>query len=128
MSALKNMAAGATAGSSAGIWGSAIGAGAGLIGSLLGVGSSKSANRLNLKMMREQNEFNAKQAEIQRSWQQEMQDKYGTAQAQAAQYRAAGLNPLLSNVSPQSVGSAYFPLQFDWIAIQELYSKHPASR
>ena len=56
-------------------------------------------------MMREQNAFNAKQAEIQRTWQQQMMNQYGTAQAQAAQYRAAGLNPQLANVSPQSVGT-----------------------
>lgn len=105
MSVTKNMAAGAAAGSSGGIWGAAIGAGAGLLGSLLGVGSQKSTNKANLKMMREQNAFNAKQAEIQRTWQQQMMNQYGTAQAQAAQYRAAGLNPQLANVSPQSVGT-----------------------
>lgn len=105
MGALKNAISGAAAGSSGGVIGSAIGAGAGLIGSFLGVGSQKSANRNNLKMMREQNEFNAKQAALQRSWQQQMMNQYGTAMAQAAQYRAAGLNPQLANVSPQSVGT-----------------------
>lgn len=105
MSAVKNMAAGAAAGSSAGLWGAALGAGAGLLGSFLGVGSQKSANKANLKMMREQNAFNAKEAEKQRTWQQDMQNRYGTAQAQAAQLRAAGLNPQLANVSPQSVGT-----------------------
>jgi hypothetical protein len=105
MGALKNMAAGAAAGSSAGIWGSAIGAGAGLLGSFLGIGSQKATNKANLKMMREQNAFNAQQSELHRAWLQEMQNKYGTASAQAAQYRAAGLNPLLSSVSPQSIGS-----------------------
>lgn len=105
MSAIKNMAAGAASGSAGGLWGAAIGAGAGLIGSFLGIGSQKSTNKANLKMMREQNEFNAKQAEIQRTWQQMMMERYGTAQAQSAQYRAAGLNPQLANVSPQSVGS-----------------------
>lgn len=105
MSALKNTAAGAAAGSSAGPWGAAIGAGAGLIGSFLGVGSQKAANKANLKLMREQNAFNAKEAEKQRTWQQQMMNSYGTAQAQAAQYRAAGLNPQLANVSPQSVGT-----------------------
>lgn len=105
MSAVKNMAAGAAAGSSAGLWGAAIGAGAGLLGSFLGVGSQKSANKANLKMMREQNSFNAKEAEKQRTWQQDMVNRFGTAQAQAAQYRSAGLNPQLANVSPQSVGT-----------------------
>jgi hypothetical protein len=105
MSALKNMAAGAAAGSTAGIWGSAIGAGAGLLGSFLGIGSQKATNKANLKMMREQNAFNAQQAELQRAWQQDMLNRYGTVQAQAAQYRSAGLNPLLSNISPQSIGS-----------------------
>ena len=105
MSAAKNMAAGAAAGSSGGLLGAAIGAGAGLLGSFLGIGSQKSTNKANLEMMREQNAFNAKQAEIQRTWQQQMINQYGTAQAQAAQYRAAGLNPQLANISPQSVGS-----------------------
>lgn len=105
MSATKNMAAGAAAGSAGGLWGAAIGAGAGLLGSFLGIGSQKSTNKTNLEMMREQNDFNAKQAEIQRTWQQRMMNQYGTAQAQAAQYRAAGLNPQLANISPQSVGS-----------------------
>lgn len=105
MSATKNAAAGAAAGSAFGPWGAAIGAGAGLIGSFLGVGSQKSTNKTNLKIMREQNAFNAKEAEKQRSWQQQMMNSYGTAQAQAAQYRAAGLNPQLANVSPQSVGT-----------------------
>lgn len=85
--------------------GAAIGAGASLIGSFLGIGSQKSANKMNLKIMREQNAFNAKQSEIQRTWQQNMINQYGTAQAQAAQYRAAGLNPQLANISPQSVGT-----------------------
>lgn len=114
------MAAGAATGSAAGIWGSAIGAGAGLIGSFLGLHSQKSANEANLKMMREQNAFNAQQAEIQRAWQQEMQNRYGTAQAQAAQYRSAGLNPLLSNVSPQSVGSGASASASDAIPQQPL--------
>jgi hypothetical protein len=60
MGAVKNMAAGAAAGSSAGLWGAALGAGAGLIGSFLGIGSQKSTNKTNLKLMREQNAFNAK--------------------------------------------------------------------
>lgn len=105
MSATKNMVAGAAAGSAGGLWGAAIGAGAGLLGSFLGIGSQKATNKANLKMMREQNAFNAKQAEIQRTWQQQMLNRYGTAQAQAAQYRAAGLNPQLANISPQSVGT-----------------------
>jgi len=105
MSALNNMAAGAAAGSVGGIWGSAIGAGAGLIGSFLGIGSQNSTNKANLKMMREQNKFNKEEARIQRNWQQQMQNQYGTVDAQAAQYRAAGLNPQLANVSPQSVGT-----------------------
>lgn len=105
MSATKNAAAGAAAGSAFGPWGAAIGAGAGLLGSFLGVGSQKSTNKMNLKIMREQNAFNAKEAEKQRTWQQDMQNRYGTAQAQAAQYRAAGLNPQLANVSPQNIGT-----------------------
>jgi hypothetical protein len=104
MSVVKNMAAGASSGSPAGLWGAAIGAGAGLLGSFLGVGSQKSTNKANLKLMREQNAFNAKEAEKQRIWQQDMLNRYGTVQAQSAQYRASGLNPQLANISPQSVG------------------------
>lgn len=105
MSATKNAAAGAAAGAGFGPWGAAIGASAGLLGSFLGIGSQRSTNKMNLKLMREQNAFNAKEAEKQRTWQQDMQNRYGTVQAQAAQYRAAGLNPQLANVSPQSVGT-----------------------
>ena len=105
MSASKNAAVGAAAGSTFGPLGAAIGAGAGLLGSFLGVGSQKSTNKMNLKIMREQNIFNAKEAEKQRSWQQQMMNSYGTAQAQSSQYRAAGLNPQLANVSPQSIGT-----------------------
>jgi hypothetical protein len=118
MGAVKNMAAGAAAGSSAGLWGAALGAGAGLIGSFLGIGSQKSTNKTNLKLMREQNAFNAKEAEKQRSWQQDMQNRYGTAQALAAQYRAAGLNPQLANISPQSVGTGATAQSSETIAQQ----------
>lgn len=118
MSVGKNMAAGGAAGSVGGLWGAAIGAGAGLLGSFLGIGSQKSANKANLQMMREQNAFNAKEAEKQRTWQQDMVNRYGTAQAQAAQYRAAGLNPQLANVSPQSVGTGVSAQAADSIAQQ----------
>ena len=120
MSALKNMASGAAAGSAGGIWGAAIGAGAGLLGSILGVGSQKSTNKANLKMMREQNEFNKEEARIQRNWQQQMINQYGTVDAQAAQYRAAGLNPQLANVSPQSVGTGATAQASDAIPQQSL--------
>lgn len=105
MSALKNVATGAAAGSSGGIWGAAIGAGAGLLGSLFSSGSQSSANKTNLQIMREQNQFNAEQARLQRQWQEDMYKRYGSILSQSAQYRASGLNPLLSNISSQSVGS-----------------------
>lgn len=105
MGTLKNVATGAAAGSSGGIWGAAIGAGAGLLGSLFSSGSQKSANKTNLQIMREQNQFNAEQARLQRQWQEDMYNRYSSIPAQAAQYRASGLNPLLSNISSQSVGS-----------------------
>ena len=120
MSVTKNMASGAAAGSVGGFWGAALGAGAGLLGSFLGAGSQKSTNKANLKMMREQNAFNAKQAELQRSWQQDMYNRYSTVQSQTAQFRAAGLNPQLANVSPQSVGAGSTAQASDSIPQQSL--------
>lgn len=85
--------------------GSAIGAGANLLGGLLGFSGQKSANKANLQIAREQMQFNRDEAKKQRDWQEEYYKKYSSPIAQSAQYRAAGLNPFLSNIQPQGVAS-----------------------
>lgn len=109
LEALKSTATGAAIGSSAGPVGALIGGGLGLASSLIGglfnSNSADKANKMNYKIWQEQKEFNSKEAQKQRDWQKMMQDMYGTANAKALQYRAAGLNSLLSNVSSDSVGS-----------------------
>lgn len=62
-------------------------------------------NKRQERLIREQNEFNAKEAQKQRDWQELMQQLYGTVQAKANQYRAAGLNAQLAGVQSDSVGS-----------------------
>lgn len=85
--------------------GSALGAGANLLGGLLGASGQHSANKANLQIAREQMDFNSKEAKKQRDWQEEYYKKYSSPIAQSAQYRAAGLNPYLSNIQPQGVAS-----------------------
>lgn len=62
-------------------------------------------NKRQERLIREQNDFNAKEAKKQRDWQELMQRLYGTVQAKANQYRAAGLNAQLAGVQSDSVGS-----------------------
>lgn len=62
-------------------------------------------NKRQERLIREQNAFNAKEAQKQRDWQELMQQLYGTVQAKANQYRAAGLNAQLAGVQSDSVGS-----------------------
>lgn len=62
-------------------------------------------NKRQERLMREQNEFNAREAQKQRDWQELMQQLYGTVQAKANQYRAAGLNAQLAGIQSDSVGS-----------------------
>lgn len=108
-SALGSTATGAAVGSAAGPIGALVGGGLGLasslIGGLFGASNTNKTNEMNYKIWQEQKEFNAKEAQKQRNWQKLMQDMYGTASAKASQYRAAGLNSLLSNVSSDSVGT-----------------------
>lgn len=82
----------------------AIGAGAGLISGIGNIISGNSANKANYKIMKEQNKFNAEQAKKQRDWQESMYQRYESASAQSAQYRAAGLNSQLMGVQNASVG------------------------
>ena len=84
---------------------SAIGAGASLIGGMISSGASAAMNRRAERIAREQMQFNADQASIARQWQEDYYNKYASPTAQAAQYRAGGLNPYLANVSPGSVPS-----------------------
>ena len=83
----------------------AIGAGTALLGGMLSAGVSASMNRRAERIAREQMRFNADQASIARQWQEDYYNKYASPTAQAAQYRAGGLNPYLANVSPGSVPS-----------------------
>lgn len=62
-------------------------------------------NKRQERLIREQNKFNADEAKKQRDWQEIMQQLYGTVQAKANQYRAAGLNAQLAGVQSDSIGS-----------------------
>lgn len=108
-SALKSAATGAAVGSTAGPVGALVGGGLGLASSLVsglfGAHNTNKTNKMNYKIWQEQKEFNSQEAQKQRDWQKSMQDMYGTAIAKASQYRAAGLNSLLSNVSSDSIGT-----------------------
>lgn len=79
------------------------------IGSIFGGSKSakaqRDANKTNLQIARENNAFNAQESKKQRDWTEDMYKRYASIGAQSAAYRAAGLNPYLSNVSPQSLGS-----------------------
>ena len=91
--------------SSSGWIGSAIGAGANLLGGLVGMFGQRSANKANLRIAREQMQFNREEAQKQRDWQENYYKKYSSPIAQSAQYRAAGLNPYLTNIQPQGVAT-----------------------
>lgn len=82
----------------------AIGAGAGLLSGFGNLLSGNSANKTNYKIMKEQNKFNAEEAKKQRDWQESMYNRYESASAQSAQYRAAGLNSQLMGIQNGSVG------------------------
>lgn len=85
--------------------GSAISAGGNLLGGLLGFGGANKTNEMNLKIAREQMKFNSEEAQKNRDWQEDYYKKYSSPTAQAAQYRAGGLNPQLMNVQAGSVAS-----------------------
>lgn len=86
------------------IGGAAIGAGAGLLSGIGNLITGNSANKTNYKIMKEQNKFNAEEAKKQRDWQESIYNRYESAPAQSAQYRAAGLNPQLVGIQNGSVG------------------------
>lgn len=84
----------------------ALGLGSSLLGGLFGSSNTKKTNEMNYKIMQEQNRFNAEQAEKNRAWQEMMYRMFGTSSAKANDMRAAGLNPLLGDVSASgNVGS-----------------------
>ena len=77
-----------------------------LIGGLFGKHNTNKTNDTNYQIMQEQNRFNSAEAEKLRNWQQMMYRMYGTSSAKANDLRAAGLNPLLGDVSASgNVGS-----------------------
>lgn len=87
------------------IIGSAIAGGASLLGGMISSASAGAMNRRAERIAREQMQFNSKEAALARQWQEDYYNKYSSPNALAAQYRAAGLNPYLANVSPGSVPS-----------------------
>ena len=109
--ALGSAGAGAGVGASVGgvpgaLVGGALGLAGSLIGGLFGKSNTKKTNEMNYRIMQEQNRFNADEAKKNRDWQQLMYSMYGTSSAKANDMRAAGLNPLLGDVSASgNVGS-----------------------
>ena len=106
-SAGKGAAVGAAAGGAPGaLVGGAFGLASSLLGGLFGSSNTNKTNEWNYKIMQEQNRFNAEEAKKNRDWQEMMYRMYGTASAKANDMRAAGLNPLLGDVSASgNVGS-----------------------
>ena len=75
-------------------------------GGLFGKHNTDKTNEMNYKIMQEQNRFNAEEAKKNRDWQELMYRMFGTSSAKANDMRAAGLNPLLGDVSASgNVGS-----------------------
>ena len=109
--ALGSAAGGAAAGAAAGgvpgaLIGGALGVASSLFGGLFGKHNTDKTNEMNYKIMQEQNKFNAAEAEKLRNWQEMMYRMFGTSSAKANDMRAAGLNPLLGDVSASgNVGS-----------------------
>lgn len=97
---------GLTGGVPGALVGGALGAVGSLIGGLFGKSSTNSTNKMNYRIMQEQNAFNAQEAKKNRDWQEMMYRMFGTSSAKANDMRAAGLNPLLGDVSASgNVGS-----------------------
>lgn len=109
--ALTSAAGGAAGGAAAGgvpgaLVGGALGLAGSLLGGLFGNHNTNKTNKMNYKIMQEQNQFNKEEAQKNRDWQEMMYRMFGTSSAKAADLRAAGLNPLLGDVSASgNVGS-----------------------
>ena len=106
-SAGSGAAAGAAAGGAPGaLIGGALGLAGSLLGGLFGKHNTDKTNAMNYKIMQEQNKFNAAESKKLRDWQEMMYRMFGTSSAKANDMRAAGLNPLLGDVSASgNVGS-----------------------
>lgn len=106
-SAGSGAAAGAATGGAPGaLIGGALGVASSLLGGLFGKHNTNKTNDMNYKIMQEQNKFNAAEAQKLRDWQETMYRMFGTSSAKANDMRAAGLNPLLGDVSASgNVGS-----------------------
>ena len=109
--ALGSAGAGAGAGAAIGgapgaLIGGALGLAGSLLGGIFGKSNTNKTNKMNYLIMQEQNRFNAQEAQKNRDWQEMMYRMFGTSSAKAADLRAAGLNPLLGDVSASgNVGS-----------------------
>ena len=109
--ALGSAGAGAAGGAAIGgapgaLVGGALGLAGSLIGGLFGKSNTNKTNKMNYQIMQEQNRFNREEAQKNRDWQEMMYRMFGTSSAKAADMRAAGLNPLLGDVSSSgNVGS-----------------------
>lgn len=109
--ALSSAAGGAAGGSVVGgvpgaLVGGALGFASSLLGGLFGNHNTNKINQMNYRIMQEQNRFSAEEAKKNRDWQELMYRMFGTSSAKANDMRAAGLNPLLGDVSASgSVGS-----------------------
>ena len=108
---LSSAAGGAAGGAAVGgvpgaLVGGALGLAGSLIGGLFGKSNTNKTNKMNYQIMQEQNQFNKEEAQKNRDWQEMMYRMFGTSSAKAADMRAAGLNPLLGDVSASgNVGS-----------------------
>ena len=96
---------------------------------LLGAGTATAgavgaanANKRGVALAREQMKWQEQQTDKQRKWQEDVYNRYNSATAQAAQYRAAGLNSQLMNASPQSISSSAMPGTVGMPQIQNEYS------
>ena len=94
------------------IIGEAVSAASSLVGGLLGKSSQSSTNKTNLQIARETNAANQQLAEEQNQWnidQWNRENEYNSAYAQKQRLIAAGMNPLMGEITPgtaQSVQSA----------------------
>ena len=105
-SAAKGAAVGSAAGVPGALVGGALGVASSLLGGLFGSHNTNKVNAMNYRIMQEQNRFNAEEAKKNRDWQELMYRMFGTSSAKANDMRAAGLNPLLGDVSASgNVGS-----------------------
>lgn len=85
--------------------GSGISALGGLFSGIFGSNNQDKTNKMNYKIWKEQQAFGHNEAILQRMWQQQMQDLYGTPSAKASMLRAAGLNSKLGDISMSQIGS-----------------------